>query len=947
MIRKIEGATSLPDTLWEDKLDRTAKTSESRDPVVPGDGKYFREGDAGVPDAQREVQHWLATIAATVPGVICSFRLRPDGSTCMPYASTALNDLYGLQPADVQHDAAPIFSRILVEDHGRIRETIDASARNMTPWHAEFRIQHPTNGLRWIEGHSMPQQEADGSIIWHGFLHDVTERREMESTLRKSERIYRAIGESIDYGIWICNPDGANIYASESFLNLVGLTQAQCSAFGWGEVLHPDDAERTISAWKTCVREGSRWDIEHRFRGVDGQWHDILARGVPVRNEQGEITHWAGINLDISGRKQAEQLLRESEADLRRAQVVAQTGSWRLDVQRNQLIWSDENHRIFGIPKGTPLTYETFLSIVHPQDLAFVSNAWLSALAGEPYDIEHRIVVGGETKWVRQRAELEFNADGSVRGGFGSTQDITELKRTAAALSASESRFRLAMEAVSGVVYDWDRHTGCTFWSSGLGRIFGLAEPDAKLSRLWWADNVHPDDLLSVRREVRHWVKARVNNFELEYRMRHGSGRWIYVSDRAQILRDAFGKVIRLVGSLADITARRHAELALCQINDSLEDLVAQRTAEAESRARALVESERFARATIDALDSALCVLDSRGYIMAVNQAWRDFANKNGGKLERLCEGSNYLATCDAVANTFPVAATVATAIRDALAGKRQDFSIEYDCHSPDERRWFVMNLRCFPGDGPVRLVIKHENITARKLAEADQLESAHRLKQLAAHLETVREEQSATMAREVHDELGGTLTMVKLGLATVASGLPEQGAEKESLERVLNLLDVALQTIKRISAGLRPAMLDTLGLVATIRWYAAQFSELTGIETELRLPKYVQVSKRQGTATFRIIQEALTNVAKHANAACVQIHMRKSKGEWRIKITDDGLGFTSANPNKNNAFGLIGMHERAKYLGGHLSISGLAGKGTCLKLSIPVTDPNRSGDST
>ena len=97
---------------------------------------------------------------------------------------------------------------------------------------------------------------------------------------------------------------------------LVGITQEQCSNFGWGDVLHPEDAARTIAAWKECVRTGGTWDIEHRFRGVDGQWHPILARGVPVRGEQGTVTCWAGINLDISRLKQAEAEVRRHAEEL-------------------------------------------------------------------------------------------------------------------------------------------------------------------------------------------------------------------------------------------------------------------------------------------------------------------------------------------------------------------------------------------------------------------------------------------------------------------------------------------------------------------------------------------------------------------------------------------------------------------------------------------------------
>jgi PAS domain S-box-containing protein len=149
--------------------------------------------------------------------------------------------------------------------------------------------------------------------MW-GIVRDITDSKWAEEKLRNSERLYRAIGESIDYGVWVCAPDGRNIYASESFLKLVGLTQQQCSDFGWGDVLHQDDMKRTIEAWKECVRTEGTWDIEHRYRGVDGQYHPILARGVPVRDEHGEIICWAGINLDISRLKRTEAELNEAKA---------------------------------------------------------------------------------------------------------------------------------------------------------------------------------------------------------------------------------------------------------------------------------------------------------------------------------------------------------------------------------------------------------------------------------------------------------------------------------------------------------------------------------------------------------------------------------------------------------------------------------------------------------
>jgi PAS domain S-box-containing protein len=135
-------------------------------------------------------------------------------------------------------------------------------------------------------------------------------------------------------------------------------------------------------------------------------------------------------NLDLARAVAERDLLmaslRDSREDLNRAQFVARIGSWRLDVRRNQLSWSDETYRLFGIPPGTPMTYEKFLAAVHPEDREFVHAAWQAALRGEPYEIEHRIVVEGKIRWVSERAELEFDREGKLRGGFGTVQDISD-----------------------------------------------------------------------------------------------------------------------------------------------------------------------------------------------------------------------------------------------------------------------------------------------------------------------------------------------------------------------------------------------------------------------------------------------------------------------------------------------------------------------------------------
>lgn len=262
---------------------------------------------------------------------------------------------------------------------------------------------------------------------------------------------------------------------------------------------------------------------------------------------------------------------------------------------------------------------------------------------------------------------------------------------------------------------------------------------------------------------------------------------------------------------------------------------------------------------------------------------------------------------------------------------------LEYECSTPTQVRWFEVTVSRFPGEGPVRLVVVHDNITRRRELATAQLDASQRLKRLAAHLESVREEQSTRIAREVHDELGGTLTMLKLGLVTTIDNLTSVSPTATQLQGMVEQVDAALQTVKRISTHLRPAMLDTLGLLATIRWHAEQFSRMTGIEVELKLPDDVRLLAEASTAVFRTVQEGLTNVAKHSGAKKVSITMTKRKGDLILRMQDNGKGLPKDSLRRQGSFGLIGMLERAQHLGGELALTGTPKTGTQLMLRLPL----------
>ena len=231
--------------------------------------------------------------------------------------------LYGRPPdEEMRGDSELLHRQIHPDDVAAVTAAETAALQSGVLALTAFRVVAPDGTIRWVAARGRTSYAADGTPARiAGLFIDITAQKRAEEALRESEKLYRAIGESIDYGVWLCDAHGRNVYASESFLRLTGITQEECSNLGWGDLLHPDDVQETISAWQACVRSGAAWYREHRFRGTDGQYHPILAQGVPIRAVDSTITGWAGINLDISRLKRTEEALRE--ADRRKDEFLA------------------------------------------------------------------------------------------------------------------------------------------------------------------------------------------------------------------------------------------------------------------------------------------------------------------------------------------------------------------------------------------------------------------------------------------------------------------------------------------------------------------------------------------------------------------------------------------------------------------------------------------------
>jgi signal transduction histidine kinase len=229
--------------------------------------------------------------------------------------------------------------------------------------------------------------------------------------------------------------------------------------------------------------------------------------------------------------------------------------------------------------------------------------------------------------------------------------------------------------------------------------------------------------------------------------------------------------------------------------------------------------------------------------------------------------------------------------------------------------------------------------IVERKLAEEQLRKSEENLRLLAGHLQSVREEERTRIAREIHDELGQALTGIKMDLTWLANRLDEsQKPLAMKAESMFQLIDDTVRAVRRIAAGLRPGILDDVGLPAAIEWQARDFRMRTGIRCHVALPSSgVDLDQDRSTAAFRIFQELLTNVARHAGATRVDVQVRLEADTLMLDVQDNGKGIANTTLDSPRSLGLLGMHERAQMFGGKIEIMGHQGKGTRAKVSIPL----------
>jgi PAS domain S-box-containing protein len=477
-------------------------------------------------------------------------------------------------------------------------------------------------------------------------------------------------------------------------------------------------------------------------------------------------------------------------------------------------------------------------------------------------------------------------------------------------LAGTEARWRFALEGADHGVFDWDVRTAHFYRSPRYLELLGYAPGEVPESRPK-DDWVHPDDRERVRALRESLVGGRVAQFSEAVRVLRRDGSALPVLLRGMVIERApDGRALRIIGTMTDVSAIEAARrLAL----------------ESEARLIGVVQS---------AMDGIITVDQDQRIVLFNGAAERLFGctadEAIGGSIDRFIP-ERYRDAHRRHVERFVASGQTARRMGDGMAL----FALRADGTE-------------FPAEGSIsRVTVAGRTLltvilrdTSERQRAAEEIARSHaEMRGLAAGMHEVREAERTRIARELHDELGQALTALKMDLAALESRLPDGRADLfERTAGMRGLLDFTFATTRRLSADLRPLVLDDLGLAAAAEWLVDGLMKRAKLDCDVHIdPSLADLGEPQATVLFRVLQESLTNVARHSNATSVQIRLERDADHAVLTVRDDGTGMEAGAQAKPRSFGLRGIRERVLVLGGEVELTSRPGEGTTLRARVPL----------
>lgn len=737
-------------------------------------------------------------------------------------------------------------------------------------------------------------------------------RRKTEEALVRQALVLQSILESIGDGVAAADNQGHFFIVNSAAREISGIGAA-VSQDTWSDrfgIFRPDKVTPYQTDELPILRavRGEAVDQELQFLRnpslpPEGRWLNSTAR--PLRDAQGNLLGGVVVFRDVTVQKQEEEALRASEERFRSFMNNSPAVAFLKDDGGRFVYYNQPHCRFFNHGESEWLGRTVF--DVYPAEVARHLHDHDMAVLEADRPMESYEVVPAPDGTPHDWLVFKFpvRGPGAERFVGGVAVDITTRRQAELALRDSEERFRELAETIRDVF--WVEDAGASkvhYVSPAFEGIWGRTVQSIYDNPRVWMEAIHADDRPRVEQA---WGRVH-EHYNQEYRIVRpdGSLRWIW--DRAFPVYDAAGSLKRIVGIAEDITERKRAEIAL---------------RESEERFRSLSACSPM----------GIFQTDHEGRLVYINPRCEAIT----GLTLPAIEGFKWTAQIhpedhDRITGEWAAA---------AAAGRSVCFEYRFRVARGDYAWVHVQTAPVFAADGTISGHIgTFDDITDRRLAQDQVKDYAQRLQSLSRRLLEVQEQERRHLARELHDEIGQLLTGLKFTLEMIYRAPSAENrpmlAEAQTLVRDLTA------RVRDLSLHLRPTMLDDLGLLPALLWLIERFTAQTQVVVDFEKSGVDRrFAPEVETAAYRIVQEALTNVARHAHVDRASLRIWLDEDQLHVQVEDEGAGFDAdAGHSGGKSSGLSGMHERASLLGGRLRIEAAPGRGTCVLACLPVGAP-------
>ena len=782
------------------------------------------------------------------------------------------------------------------------------------------------------DGRSVEIEVVAIPISWNGspaievVARDISKRKRAEQAAHDwQKRLELAQKAGLRIGLWDWDVMANTVTWSDETYRQFGLTHDTFSGRLGDAVarIHPDDRPRVEDAIRKLLAGGAEYAAAYRLVRPDGSTRWIDAHGVMVHSGS---AHMLGVGVDITDLKKTEQSLQDSQEKHLLLLNSTAEAIYGLDLIGNCTFCNPACLRLLRYETPEDLLGKRMHSVLHhtradgtpyPEEQCQI---YVAVREGRASHITDEVLWRADgTSFSAEYWSYPMYKAGKPVGAVVTFLDISHRKRTEEALRESEEKYRELFENATYGIFRSTPSGALLDVNPALVTMLGYGSKEELLTRNLTYD-IYEDPAARRSMLERCEPSGRVDGAEVNWKRNDGTS--IPVRLSGGMVRGENGLVCHNEVFVEDITERR------CLEREKL----------------LLLDQERLAQADAESAKSELLQALSRisdGFLV-LDGKWRcRYINEQGARYIE-CRPEDLVGKH--IWTEFPESADQSPyyLYRKALD---QNISISEEVYFAQWKRWF--DVRIYPSADGLSILL--HDITDRQQTQQELRDTLEQLRALSDRLQKAREEERKRVARDLHDQIGQILTAVKMDVDWVTKRLPQNQAQlRARLGTALDLVRDATKSLRAICTELRPGVLDDLGLGAAIEWQANEFASRTGIRCEVTVPtEDPPLDADCSTAIFRIFQEALANVARHAEAKAVRGSLTHRDGRIWLMVRDDGKGILDSDvAASKGSLGLLGMKERAQGCGGELQIWGEPGRGTTVSADIPLSDSKQKETS-